>query len=237
MTTATQIADWLVNHRAEAGVPIDPMSLEKHLFYAQAFYLATTRRALFQDEFQAWVNGPVVREVWDRYHGPAVIDAPESIPPTLGAEEAKFMRGIVAFCGPLQPMELSLATHAEAPWINAREGFDSWEPCSRVIPQNEIREYYATLIDNGEDALSAHGLLDAVPEPRWAWLYVAGIYSNRMTGHPFYVEGARIWNEKLWERPEVSRDNQKRRFRAPAFDDEKSPITSLEELRREIATH
>lgn len=236
MTTAIQLADWLVAYRVGAGVPIDPMSLEKHLFYAQAFHLATKRRALFADDFQAWVKGPVIRDVWERYNGQSQIVEPVDDPPTLSRDIEEFITEVAAFCGPMQPMELSLATHAEKPWVQARQGFESWEACSVVIPRDEIRKFYASIIDDGENALSAYGLLDSVPEPRFAWLYVAGVYSNRMTKHPFYVEGARVWKEKLWEPPIAAKKYPKGFFKAPRMaDDDGPPITSLADLRRELA--
>jgi len=57
MHSATQIADWIVRFRAEAAAPVDPMSLQKLLFYAQAFHLARHGDALFADKFKAWVDG------------------------------------------------------------------------------------------------------------------------------------------------------------------------------------
>ncbi len=48
MHTATQIADWIVRFRAEAAAPVDPMSLQKLLFYAKAFHLARHGEPLFQ---------------------------------------------------------------------------------------------------------------------------------------------------------------------------------------------
>lgn len=72
MATALEIADWLVRYRAEdAGAPIDAMSLQKHLFYAQGFHLAIAHEPLFADEMRAWRNGPVVPAVYHRYRNAA----------------------------------------------------------------------------------------------------------------------------------------------------------------------
>ena len=77
MLTATQIADWIVRFRAEAAAPVDPMSLQKLLFYAQAFHLARHGEPLFLEKFKAWRSEErrvgkecqsTCRSRWSPYH-------------------------------------------------------------------------------------------------------------------------------------------------------------------------
>jgi len=44
--------------------PIDQMKLQKLLFYAQAWFLATNDKPLFAEEVEAWPWGPVVRPIY-----------------------------------------------------------------------------------------------------------------------------------------------------------------------------
>lgn len=46
--------------------PVDQMKLQKLLFYAQAWYLANYNAPLFENDFEAWQWGPVVREIYSK---------------------------------------------------------------------------------------------------------------------------------------------------------------------------
>ncbi|MDB6118895.1 MAG: putative prophage protein, partial [Verrucomicrobiaceae bacterium] len=52
----------------EAGDVISNLKLQKLLYYAQGFHLALTGAPLFEEDIQAWVHGPVVREVWQAFN-------------------------------------------------------------------------------------------------------------------------------------------------------------------------
>jgi uncharacterized phage-associated protein len=178
--SANEIAEWIVRHSADdLGAPVDPMSLEKLIYYAQAIHLALTDEPLFQDEIEAWKWGPVVRDVYTRY---AVFGAD---PITLLEEEFRlpsqteaFLSQIVAFFRRHTAFNLSQATHLEAPWHDANP--------SDTISQSTMKIYYKALIEDGEKALSRLELLNVISEPRWSSFYVAGICSRKMSKHPFY---------------------------------------------------
>jgi uncharacterized phage-associated protein len=188
MPTAIDIADWIVRFRADdIGVPIDLPSLEKHLFYAQSFRLALIGEVLFDDEFEAWRNGPVLPEVYQCYRGFGA----NSIIPSDGHQRSlgdveSYVEEVVDFFGGYTSIQLSRATHSEEPWQKARQGVGRHDSSKNVIPNDELRRYYSLLISDGEDALSRQELLGILPEPRWGWMYVAGISFRRMSFHPFY---------------------------------------------------
>ena len=43
--------------------------LQKLLYYCQAWHLVWADRPLFPERIEAWANGPVVREVYERHKG------------------------------------------------------------------------------------------------------------------------------------------------------------------------
>lgn len=49
------------------------MRLQKLTYYAQAHSLATTDRELFYEDFEAWDNGPVSLELFNRYRDKVII--------------------------------------------------------------------------------------------------------------------------------------------------------------------
>jgi len=46
--------------------PVDQMKLQKLLFYAHAWYLALYDRPLFEEAFEAWPWGPVIRDIYSQ---------------------------------------------------------------------------------------------------------------------------------------------------------------------------
>jgi uncharacterized phage-associated protein len=189
MLTATQVADWIVRYRAELGAPVDPMSLQKLLFYTQAFHLARHGEALFAEDFKAWVNGPVVPQVWHRYNADnaTLINQPaDDETPEIDDEVEARIGNTVAFFSRMTAFTLSDATHNEDPWIDARGGLSHHERSDNQIPTDGIRIYYASLLCDGENALSKQAPLDDIPEPRIGSFYRAGICVRGMKRHPLY---------------------------------------------------
>jgi uncharacterized phage-associated protein len=181
---ANDIAEWFVRYSAdELGAPVDPMSLEKLVYYAQAFHFVLRDEPLFADELQAWKWGPVIPGVYKKYaaYGADPIILPLDGPATsLSKDIEKFLTEVVDFFCKHTAINLSRATHMESPWIDAVHSSDN------TISQLSLKHFYSSLIEDGERALSRCELLDTAPEPRWSSLYVAGICWRKMTNHPFY---------------------------------------------------
>jgi uncharacterized phage-associated protein len=172
------------------------MSLQKLMYYVQAFHLARYGEPLFANGFEAWKYGPVLPRIWHHYK-----DSPTPLLPQEGDAETRLpskiedeLRGTVGFFSRMTPFGLSDATHNEEPWIEARSGYDAHQASSVPIPDNKIREYYAGLLWDGEEALSRQEVLDDIPEPRVTSFYRAGICVRGMKRHPLYHPG---WAEGL----------------------------------------
>lgn len=189
MSTATQVADWIVRFsHDDLAAPVTPMSLEKITYYAQCFWLALEGDPLFKEPIRAWRHGPVIRAVWDAYrdHGAQPIIPTPDGDQKIDANVEQFLCDLVTFLGGYTAIQLSNATHAEEPWLKARQGYGRRDNSDILMPVDELRSYYCSLISEGEEALSAQELWDVVPHPRWAHIYVAGISSRKVFHHPFY---------------------------------------------------
>lgn len=159
------------------------MSLEKLIYYAQAFHLVLTDEPLFPDEIHAWKWGPVIPRVYKDYsaYGSDPIVAPfEQVIASLGTELERFLVEIVGFFCRHTATNLSRATHLETPWADANEANDN------TISQLSLKSFYRSIMEDGERALSRAELLDSAAEPRWSSFYVAGICWRKMNRHPFY---------------------------------------------------
>ena len=47
--------------------PLTTMKLQKLLYYSQAWSLVWDDKPLFAEEFEAWANGPVCRELYNMH--------------------------------------------------------------------------------------------------------------------------------------------------------------------------
>ena len=67
MLNCFDIADYFVRLANETGDYISNLKLQKLVYYAQAWYLAISDEALFEEDFEAWVHGPVIPELYQEY--------------------------------------------------------------------------------------------------------------------------------------------------------------------------
>lgn len=141
--TPSRVADYFLNLGNETGSLITPLKLQKLVYYAQAWHLALYDSALFDDEFEAWVHGPVVRSLWEEYRGfewrpigreNVEIDLPPSVVEFLG-EVAK----VYFSC---DPYELERMTHLEAPWLEARGNLPPDALCNNIISKESMKQFY-----------------------------------------------------------------------------------------------
>ena len=61
------VCDYIILQLSEAGEYLNNLKLHKLLYYVQAWHLAFYGERLFDGGFQAWIHGPVNREIYDRF--------------------------------------------------------------------------------------------------------------------------------------------------------------------------
>lgn len=147
LCTADQVANYILRSAHDAGDVITNLKLQKLIYYAQAWYLALYDEPLFDEEFQAWVHGPVQRELYDRfknYRWNPIEENPDL--PTLPDEVVQHLDDILAEFGGYGAYELERMVHREDPWIKARKGLPPDEPSTTVISKHDMQEYYRSLL-------------------------------------------------------------------------------------------
>lgn len=142
MTTALAIARYLHDNKSLFGA----MQLQKLLYYSQAWSLAWTGKTLFNEEIEAWKNGPVVRSVyaWGKYGGFASAD-------TLSPEAQALVDAVYEFYGRKDGSTLSDHTHQELPWLEAREGLSAGAASTKPLSQATMRRYFTKLSMSGAE--------------------------------------------------------------------------------------
>jgi uncharacterized phage-associated protein len=133
----------------ERGEILTNLKLQKLLYYAQAWYLALNDRPLFDEDFQAWIHGPVLPSQYHRFKEfqwrPITIDVDVSRLPRLDARLKEHLDEIMdVFCIE-SAVALELMTHQEMPWIEARGGISRDEPSNATINKATMRDFYRTL--------------------------------------------------------------------------------------------
>ena len=125
------------------------MKLHKLLYYCQAWHLVWDEVTLFETAIEAWREGPVIRELFEKHRGAYMVDEQPSLGDKADLEESEIesIDIVLNTYGGLSAHDLSERTHAETPWINARRGIGPNDRSSREISKFAMREYYAARLN------------------------------------------------------------------------------------------
>ena len=147
MTTAAQIADYLISKSIQEGTSITNKRLQKLLYYIQAWHLALNGEPIFEDKIEAWIHGPAIRSIYEQYKvfvaNPIDKISNPKVAEELGADTVKFIDRIVRAYSKYDTATLEYMTHAEDPWQTARKGLEANQSSSNEITQDSMKAYYA----------------------------------------------------------------------------------------------
>lgn len=126
---------------------LSTMKLQKLCYYAQAWSLVWDDAPLFNEEFQAWANGPVCKELFSKTQGKfyvTVSDEDGDIR-NLKKYQKETIDAVLNHYGDKDAQWLSQLTHMEDPWNNARKGIPNGVGSDRVITKDSMAVYYSGL--------------------------------------------------------------------------------------------
>lgn len=151
----------------QKGLEVSPLKLQKLLYYAQAWHAVFFKKEnlLFEDQPQAWVNGPVYPAVFAQYRYKNMRDPLSERDFTVEkdvegelkrlAKELSFsndevacLDSIITLYGAKSQDELVAITHSERPWAEARAGLLPFEASNNVISLDTMYDYYKTRYQN-----------------------------------------------------------------------------------------
>ncbi|MEW6272383.1 MAG: type II toxin-antitoxin system antitoxin SocA domain-containing protein [Thermodesulfobacteriota bacterium] len=117
--------------------PLSAYKLQKLVYYAQAWSLAWTGNPLFREKIKAWVDGPVVPQLWhNRRNGQ------HGDPSALTMDQAETVSAVLDFYETLSPAQLIELSHHEEPWRKAREGLSPRARGNREITPQSMIDFY-----------------------------------------------------------------------------------------------
>jgi uncharacterized phage-associated protein len=118
------------------------MKLQKLVYYSQAWSLVWDEEPLFDEEIQAWANGPVSPDLYDLHRGQFKVSA------ISGGDSSKLTKiqketieKVLDFYGEKTSQWLSDLTHQEDPWLDARKGLIPGQRGSRITVAYKFRWY------------------------------------------------------------------------------------------------
>ncbi|MDH3997497.1 MAG: DUF4065 domain-containing protein [Desulfuromonadales bacterium] len=150
MATINDACDYIISKTAEDGLGLSVLKLQKLLYYSQAWYLAFDNGPLFDGKFQAWVHGPVSREIFDRFKDQKFLYSAvtqDDISPDfsfdkLTNDERIHIDKVLTVYGEFTGDQLEAITHQEAPWIAARAGLPHHMRCENDLDEDLMTSFY-----------------------------------------------------------------------------------------------
>ena len=128
---------------------VTPLTLQKLLYYIQGNYAAIYDKPLFDAPCEAWVHGPVYRNVYNLFrdfkYNP--IDDDRFVPLKeralpLTPEAKEVVDRVLDTFGMYSGKVLESITHKETPWLDARKGFLPDETSHAEISLDAMKSYF-----------------------------------------------------------------------------------------------
>lgn len=144
-----QLSKYVIDYVSKISGDTSHLKLQKLLYYIESWHLVYCEQPLFSQEFQAWVHGPVIREVWDHYKDKSILNGilpKEEVDYNLGDilsdEQVELIIDVLDEYGKHTAYHLECLTHDEQPWKEARRGYGASDRCEKTISKITMRNYY-----------------------------------------------------------------------------------------------
>ncbi len=141
--------------------PMSHLKLQKLLYYCQAYHLAYFEDYLFEEDFEAWVHGPVCRNVYDVLKGKSVLysdvtyseydfDVDNELKSSISSDQFNVINDVLNTLSKWTGSELENATHDESPWLIARGNLAPNQPCTSIIDKKQMEDFYKKELNAGK---------------------------------------------------------------------------------------
>ncbi len=146
-STKTKI-DLTIEYLLSQCEDITPLALQKALYYIQGFYSAFYKTFLFSEDCEAWVHGPVYREIYFkyRYYRFDPIGGNEGFDDSVFTSSEKaildsVIKNVCCYSGKV----LENFTHSESPWLSTRGELPEAAATDRTIQKEQIASYFSAV--------------------------------------------------------------------------------------------
>jgi uncharacterized phage-associated protein len=159
--SAKAIANFFLEQAKAEGKAIDPMKIQKLVYFAHGFYAGNKGEPLVNEDAEAWPWGPVFPSLYHAFkkfgNGPITKEASDErvegltyfIEPVQAPQDPELVAYLKAFWNRYSPytgIQLSNSSHAAgSPWDETKKRVES-EGAPSVIPFERIKAYFQDLV-------------------------------------------------------------------------------------------
>lgn len=134
------------NYIISNSVEITPLALQKLLYFTQAYHKVFSGNFMFDEDCEAWVHGPVYRDIYFKYKDHGYNPIEDSLKRfecfDLSENEREIIDAVINYFGCYSGKVLEKMTHFEAPWKETRNGLAEEEVSNRIINKDIIERYF-----------------------------------------------------------------------------------------------
>lgn len=137
------ISDWFLSK--EAMIP-KKLQVLSYYFVAWEYALFDTS-SMPNVVFQAWINGPIFPELYDKYkdYGWDNIEQKQDNSSLFDSKLLELLESVWLTYGDKSANELEALTRSEYPWKNARKDLEEREVSDKGIEVKDMKEYYRSI--------------------------------------------------------------------------------------------
>ena len=143
------VADYVIIQAKgdDEKTPLSNLKLQKILYYIQAWSYGIHKRPFFKGNFQAWIHGPVNREIYDRFSTKFIYDEInlkdcKNKSPQIKNKDLIFLNFILNNYLQYSGFDLESMTHKERPWKEARGDRKFTDRCENIITEKSMIDFY-----------------------------------------------------------------------------------------------
>lgn len=137
--TSVEVASYILD-RLNA---IDTWTLQKLVYYCQAWCLGIYKTKFINDTFKDYANGPVNKRLFDTHRGKRIVRGDDyQLTHSFSDSEKRHMENVIATYGNEDGDTLRRYTHSEKPWRETRGALHDGESDNKDIADELMMEYY-----------------------------------------------------------------------------------------------
>lgn len=131
---------------------ITPLALQKLLYYVQGFYHAFMYAFIFDEDCEAWVHGPVYRDIYFKYREYRFdpINSYDLNNFNLSVSEKAIIDSVIKNLSCYSGKILEAFTHSETPWLATREDLPASASTGIKIDKKLIGDYFTAVKEKND---------------------------------------------------------------------------------------
>ena len=138
--------------------PVNQMQLQKMVYCLESYHLVSFNQSLVEDEFEAWMKGPISLKIWNYYKNICLVFDPidlkkispedfsaieQKIKKALHPEQVNLINKVLDQTIGLTEYELECLIQQDEAWQAARKGYDTATICRELISKDKVKAFYS----------------------------------------------------------------------------------------------